>query len=205
MDANLYQNWQDARSMLDYHRQELLPASIEYAQEIGAEKIIVFGFARGAHPPGPAPDEILECLHGAAEQAETAGLQLVIEVENQFWADTGPRTADILRAVRQPALGVNWDPGNAFEAGDNPYPDGYQAVREYIRHVHFKDVIRLSPGVYRYERDGQIDWSGQIQSLAADGYGGFVSVEPHLQPKVASARALTRRLQGLLAAATDGM
>jgi sugar phosphate isomerase/epimerase len=200
-DANLYQKWQDSRSLLDYHLHELLPASFEYAREIGADKIIIFGFDRGSNAAGPAPDEILESLQWAAGQAEQSGLQLVIEVEEGFWADTGRRTAELVRAINRPALGVNWDPGNAVMAGDIPYPDGYQAVREILRHVHFKDVVHTAKGGYRYEVNGEIDWSGQINALAADGYGGFISVEPHMQPKIASAKALTVRLQELIAAA----
>ncbi len=200
-DSNLYQKWHDAHSLVDYHLHELLPASFDYAREIGADKIIIFGFDRGSNPPGPAPDEVLESLHWAAEQADKSGLQLVIEVEDGFWADTGKRTAELVRAINLPALGVNWDPGNAFVAGDIPYPDGYQAVRDTIRHVHFKDVVHTAQGGYRYEVNGEIDWTGQISALAADGYGGFISVEPHMQPKVASARALTVRLKELIAAA----
>jgi sugar phosphate isomerase/epimerase len=202
-DANLYQKWHDARSLVDYQLHEMLPASFNYAREIGADTIIIFSFDRGPLSPGPAPDEVLESLHWAAEQAGKAGLQLVIEVEAGFWADTGKRTAELVRAVNLPALGVNWDPGNAFVAGDIPYPDGYQAVRDTLRHVHFKDVLRMAPGEYRYAVNGEIDWIGQIRSLAADAYPGFISVESHLQPKVASARALTLRLQELIAGVQD--
>jgi sugar phosphate isomerase/epimerase len=198
-DSDLYQKWHDANSLVDYHLHELLPASINYAREVGADKIIIFSFDRGSNAPGPAPDEILESLHLAAEQVDKSGLQLVIEVEDGFWADTGARTTELVRAINQPAIGVNWDPANAIFAGDIPYPDGYQAVRAHIRHVHFKDVVHIANGGYRYDLNGEIDWTGQIHALAADGYTGFISVEPHMQPKVASARALTTRLKDLIA------
>jgi sugar phosphate isomerase/epimerase len=203
IDSALYQKWWDARSLIDYHIQELLPASLEYARIIGAEKIVIFGFDRGSNPPGPAPDEVLEILQSAAQETQKAGLTLVVEVENHFWADTGSRTADLVRAINHPALGVNWDPGNAMTAGDIPYPDGYQAIREYVRHVHFKDVLLMQGGDYRYTINGQIDWIGQIQSLAADDYPGYISVEPHMQPKVASAKASYGRLTALIEALSD--
>lgn len=203
IDSNLYKKWRDARSLVDYHMQELLPISFEYAREIGAEKIIVFSYERGSTSSDIMPDEILESLHSAAEQAEACGLQLVIEVEDQFWADTGQHAADIVRKINMPALGVNWDPGNAIAAGDLPYPDGYLAVKDYIRHVHFKDVTRTTQGGYRYSVNGEINWNGQIQSLMADGYRGFISVEPHMQPKVASAKALYLRLKDLISNVTN--
>lgn len=198
IDAALYTKWRDARSLLDFHRQELLPEALEYAQELGAEKVIIFGFERGAQAPGPAPDEVLEILHAAAGYALASGISLAIEVEAGFWADTGRRTAAMIRAINHPALGVNWDPGNALSAGERPYPDGYQAVREYVRHVHFKDLGTTAEGEPAYVVNGQIDWAGQIQSLAAGGYRGFISVEPHMQPKIASAKASYLRLKTLL-------
>jgi sugar phosphate isomerase/epimerase len=198
IDSNYYDQWQAARRLLDHHIQEILPASIEYAKQMGARQIIAFGFERGNQPPGLPPDEILEIFQMAAKQVAQAGLQLAIEVENNFWADTGERTAAIMRAVGEAGLGVNWDPGNAFEAGDRPFPNGYQAIRQYVQHVHFKDAVRRPDGSVCYAIEGDIDWAGQIRALYEDDYQGFVSVEPHLQPKVATARALTARLKQLV-------
>jgi sugar phosphate isomerase/epimerase len=198
IDNSYYDQWQAARRLMDHHIQELLPASIEYAQQVGAPQIIAFSFARGSQPPGLPPDEILEIFQMAAKQVAQAGLQLAIEVENNFWADTGAHTAAILRAVGEAGLGVNWDPGNAFEAGDVPFPNGYQAIRQYVQHVHFKDAVRRPDGSVDYAIEGEIDWAGQMRALLEDGYQGFVSVEPHLRPKVATARALTARLKKLV-------
>jgi sugar phosphate isomerase/epimerase len=202
-DAALYERWQAAQDVFKYHLEELLPASIAYAGEIGAPRIVIFSFERGAAPPEPAPDEVLEALHGAAQLAESAGLQLAIEVEEGFWADTGRRTAELVQAVDHPALGVNWDPGNAYVAGDDPYPAGYEAVRPFVAHVHFKDVRRTVDGDYRYVVDGDIDWAGQVAALHRDGYAGYISIESHMQPKVSSARALLNRLQRSIEATSN--
>jgi sugar phosphate isomerase/epimerase len=203
-DAALYDRWQTAQDALKAHVEELLPASIEYARQVGARKIIIFSFERGADAPAQVPDEVLETLRRAAEVTGSAGMQLAIEVESGFWADTGAHTAEIIRAVAHPALLVNWDPGNAFHAGDDPYPTGYEFVRPYVAHVHFKDVQRSGQGQYRYVVEGAIDWAGQVAALQRDGYAGFISVESHMQPKVSSARALLSRLRGLIEAVSQG-
>jgi sugar phosphate isomerase/epimerase len=145
---------------------------------------------------------VLEILARAAERAGSMGITLAVENEEGFWADTGERTAALVRAIGHPALGVNWDPGNAYCAGDEPYPTGYRAVRDLIRHVHFKDARRGIDGAADYVAEGEIDWEGQMRALAADGYGGFISVETHLRPKVGSARQLLDRLRRLASAAT---
>lgn len=202
-DAKLYESWQASRELLRYQLEELLPASLEYAKQVGAPLIVIFSFHRGAASSIPVPDEVLQTLHDAAEQAAKAGLDLAIEVEDEYWADTGARAAELVKRIGHPNLSINWDPGNAYVAGDEPYPTGYQAVRPYVRHVHFKDARRSPDGKYSWAVQGDIDWAGQIRALVADGYDGYVSVEPHLQPKVSSAQAELERLHSLLAAATQ--
>lgn len=199
LDRGMYQNWRSLQDQVKYHEQELLPASLEFARWLGAELVLAFSFHRMGLPAGPAPDPVQESLHSAAQQAAAAGLQLAIEVEDEFWADTGQRTAALMEAINHPALGVNWDPGNAFMAGDTPYPDGYEAVRRWVRHVHFKDAEVDPQGRRRFAVHGQIDWAGQVQALADDDYQGYISIETHMRPKVKVARdelALVRQLIG---------
>jgi len=195
MGQAAYQTWAEARRMFEQHLNELLPRSLEYASELGAEKVVIFGFDRGGAPAGAAPDELLDVLTTAAQTAHAAGRQLLLENEAGFWADTGARTAAIVQAVNHPGLAINWDPGNAFFAGDCPYPNGYQEVRNWVRHVHVKDARRLPNGALAYVDEGQIDWPGQIQALIQDDFRGYLSVETHLTPKVAEARASVQRLR----------
>jgi sugar phosphate isomerase/epimerase len=198
IDANLFGKWRDAQSLLNYHRYELLPASLEYAKEINAKKVVIFSFDKSSSSQIAAPDEVLICLQDAVEQAQKLGIELVIEVEDHFWADTGMHTAEILRKINNPYLGVNWDPGNSFEAGEKPFPDGYQSVRGYVKHVHFKDIVLTADGKFQYTVNGQIDWAGQIKALCDDGYIEYISVEPHLQPKISNAKAVYQRLRSLI-------
>lgn len=198
IDQALFELWRQPRDLVKFQLQELLPLSIEYAQSIGSEKIVAFSFERGEPGESSVPDEVLAAIQEAAEQCAAAGLELVIEVEAGFWADTGANTAAMMRAIAHPALGVNWDPGNAIVAGDTPFPAGYEAVRDYVKHVHFKDVSFAADGSYRYVLRGEIDWAGQVAALVGDGYAGYISVETHMEPKVSSAKAMTERLQFLL-------
>jgi len=201
MDRALYSGWADARAAVDYHLTELLPATLDYANEVGAKTVICFSFHRGLAPGGPAPEEVVESLSRASKCAGEAGLRLVVETEAGFWADTGARSADLARAVNQPAFGINWDPANSFSEGDDPYPTGYDAVKGFVRHVHFKDARRRPDGGVDFVLDGEIDWPGQIAALKSDGYNGFISVETHLRPRVAAARESLVRLRELIAGA----
>lgn len=198
MDYSAYENWSAARSAARQHLEELLPESLEYAHELGASKVLIFGFDRAGAPPGEAPEGALTILRLAAERAGSAGLELVLENEAGFWADTGARTAQMVRAVDHPNLRINWDPANAYFAGEQPFPQGYTTVRGLVGHVHFKDARRQGAGEPQYAVQGDIDWAGQIQALASDGYDGYISVETHMRPKVESARLALERLRALL-------
>jgi sugar phosphate isomerase/epimerase len=201
MDRAGYETWAEARRSVRLHLEELLPASLDYAAEMGVRTVIIFSFDRAGAPPGQPPEEALNALRLAAERAGAAGIQLAIETEDGFWADTGERSAQIVRAINHPALGINWDPGNSYFAGDEPYPAGYAAVRGLVRHVHFKDARRDADGTPHYIADGQIDWAGQINALLADGHEGHISIETHLRPKLACAQAALERLRSLIDAA----
>jgi sugar phosphate isomerase/epimerase len=169
MDHSLYQQWQSASDLVKYNQEELLPSSLEYAAEIGAKLVIIFSFERDS-PAAAAPDEIIEILQAAAIQAEHFGLQLAVEVENGFWADSGQHTYDLISKVK---------------------------------HLHFKDVIRLSRGACEYAVEGQIDWAGQIAALRKDGYAGHLSIETHMRPRLKSAEQALKRLRFLIKSASE--
>ena len=198
LDKAEYDLWEQSRKLVDYHLNELLPQSLDYANELGAHLVLIFGFDRSGAPAGEAPEGILEYLFKAAERAKSANLKLVIENEAGFWADTGERTSRIIHAVNHPALGANWDPGNAFFAGDIPYPDGFSAVHDKVQHVHYKDAMCDEQGKPFYCNEGDIDWQGQIRHLLKDGYDGYISIETHMSPKIAAAKAALTRLRNLL-------
>jgi sugar phosphate isomerase/epimerase len=201
LDQAMYKQWSDTQKQVNEHINELLPESLDYANELGAQLVVIFAFDRAGLPPGPPPEELLSLLSKAAERAKVAGLRLAIENEAGFWADTGARTAKIVQMINHPCLGVNWDPANAFCEGDVPYPDGYACVRNLVQHVHFKDARHSDSGTVEFTGEGQVDWAGQIMALKADGYSGHISIETHLRPKVAEARAALNRLQSLIGAA----
>ena len=95
----------------------------------------------------------------------------------------GAEIARVIKAVNSPALKAVWDPGNAFCAHEAPYPDGYEACKDHIVHVHVKDAVREGDNV-KFVRigDGEIDYEGHFKALKADGYAGYLSLETHFKP-----------------------
>jgi sugar phosphate isomerase/epimerase len=95
---------------------------------------------------------------------------------------TGTEAAKVLAAVRTPHLMLNWDPGNASERGEIPYPNGYDLLpKDRIGHCHCKDSVKKPDGKYTWAPmgGGMIDWVGQFKALKRDGYHFAVSLETH--------------------------
>jgi sugar phosphate isomerase/epimerase len=201
-DAMMHECYTTAEKLVQYHLEEILPASIEAAKALGAGVIVCFSFDRGHETPAdtPPPQEVIDILREAAQKVDQAGLTLAVEVEHICWGDTGERTARLVERVGVNSLGINWDPANAYRAGeDHPFPDGYRAVRELIRHVHYKNATTdQTTGERVFVFDGVVDWQGQVSALLEDGYAGYISVETHFRPKVEMAKLSIDRLRNFI-------
>jgi len=183
----------------------LLEHCVAAAKFFGAPLIRVFSFWKR----GPLTPEIEEYIVDAfaepAAIAEREGVTLVLENEHACYLGTGAQTARVLEQVASPAVRAVWDPGNAFMDGEVPFPTGYEAIKNFVAHVHVKDAA-VAPGApapaWTVVGEGDIDWKGQIAALRADGYSGWLSLETHYNgkgTKEASSRACLEGLLRLLA------
>jgi sugar phosphate isomerase/epimerase len=157
--------------------------AFEIAERAGARIVRVFSYWRTVDPEA-CFDRVASALRGLSTAAEERGLVIGIENEHACNIATGAETARLLMAVDHPALGVIWDPANAFVAGERPYPDGYERLPlSRIVHVHAKDctVADHAPtwGPLGEMGPRGIDWPGQLAALARDGYRGGISLETH--------------------------
>ncbi len=123
-------------------------------------------------------------LRDAAEKAAKKNVILVLENEPACNTATAAEAAKVLAAVTSSNLMLNWDPGNAAEHDEKPYPDGYDLLpKNRIGHCHCKDAIRKADGKgYAWAAMGRgiIDWVGQFKALKRDGYHfAVVSLETH--------------------------
>ena len=151
------------------------------AERMGARIIRVFSYWR-AVDPDRCFDRVASALRELALEAARRNLVIGIENEHACNIATGEETARLLAAVDHPALQVIWDPGNAFVAGETPFPGGYAHLPiSRVVHVHAKDCRVPKPFVPEFGPLGEmeIDWRGQIAALGRDGYRGGISLETH--------------------------
>lgn len=178
---------------------DTLPRTIDLAGELGATLIIVFGFQRENHEDQERESLWLDAIRRAAEIAGTAGMDLAIENEPGFWCSSGATTADLLKKAGKKNLGANWDPCNAYGAEPRPYPDGYQAVKEFVRNVHVKDTLEGSLIRCVPVGEGAIDWKGQLEALLREDLVSHITIETHCLPLIEKSKQNVETLRRYLA------
>src|SRR6266513_4812677 len=163
-------------------QEEVLERSIELAKAFHTDRVRFFDFWR-LDDQSPYRAAINEKLRDAAEKAANKDVVLVLENEAACNTATAAEAAKVLGAVRSSNLMLNWDPGNAAEQDEKPYPDGYNLLpKDRIGHCHCKDAAKKPDGKgYQWAAMGRgiIDWVGQFKALKRDGYHFAVSLETH--------------------------
>ena len=116
---------------------------------------------------------------------EKEGIVLTLENDPSVNLSTGFDLARFFSAHNFRNIGILWDPGNdIYTCGDKvkPYPDEYNAVKPFVRHMHVKDAIHVNGEARGVALgDGWMDFAGQLKALANDGYTGWVALEPHFR------------------------
>ena len=146
---------------------EYLKQAVRFAAEIGAP---VVNTDEGPKPNWTTVDEdhvlMRYVLTEAARMAESRGILIGLEPHQQY--SKSPDGLDrIFRLVDSPAIGINFDTGNSYLCGHDPY-QWLERVKDRLVHLHAKDIsVAQSQG----ERgkvtgtpvgcacgDGVIDW-----------------------------------------------
>jgi len=162
-------------------QEEVLERAIELAKAFRTDRVRCFDFWRlddAAAHRAAIDAKLLEAATAAGKQ----GITLVLENEMSCNTGSGAESARLLKAVQSPHFMLNWDPGNAAERDEVPYPNGYNLLpKERIGHCHCKDALKNAEGKYAWAAMGKgiIDWVGQFRALKSAGYQQGVSLETH--------------------------
>ena len=176
-----------------------LPKTLTLAREFGASLIIAFGFQREQDEKPETFSRAVDFMSRAAEKAGKEGIRIIIENEPGFWCDSGANTAKLIQAVDSPHLRANWDPCNGYGTSERPFPEGYEAVKQYIANVHVKDtkegsLIRCVP-----VGEGAVNWRGQLAALVRDQLVRHITIETHCLPLVEKSKQNVETLKQYLA------
>lgn len=151
---------------------EYLKQAIRFAAECGAP---VVNTDEGPKQPWTtaAEDHVLMryTLMEAAKLAEPRGIFIGLECHQQY-SRTPAGLDRIFKLVKNPALGINFDTGNSYLAGEDPYT-WLQRVVGRLVHLHAKDISIQHSQAERGKvtgtpvgcacGDGVIDWARVIR------------------------------------------
>ena len=193
-------NTHDARERAFDEQIALLRRCIEIARVLDVKLIRTFTFWRKGLLTPEIEDAIVDAYAVPARIAEEAGVTLIIENEHACYIGTGAETARVLEKIGSPNVRAVWDPGNATMVGEKAFPDGYEAIKPFIAHVHIKDVS--ADEQWTTVGEGIIGYREQFRALKRDGYDGYLSLETHFDlsgSKENASRACLSAMQALLA------
>ena len=156
---------------------EYLKQAIRFAAECGAP-VVNTDEGRKQGWSTEAEDFVLMryTLMEASKVAEPRGILIGLECHQQY--SKHPAGLDrIQRLVKSPSIGINFDTGNAFLCGHDPYQWLRRVVKRLV-HLHAKDISLQQSGAERGKvtgtpvgcacGDGVIDWKKVIQIIRKD-------------------------------------
>ena len=169
---------------------------------------------------------VAQSIEACLPEAERCGVTLIIEnhYKDDFWsypefAQKMDVFCELVERVQHPRFGVNYDPSNAFLAGDDPL-ELLQRVKHRVVTMHasdrtliegtLEDLRREEGGAEGYVkrlRHGEIgkglnDYDAIFGTLRGVGFDGWISIEDgvdgmeQLQASVAFVRAKMRQYWG---------
>ncbi len=186
-------------------QQALLRDGIELAHRLGAPIANTY-FGHGAvWNDDFAIATYIRHVQPCLELAVKNGVTICLENEFDVLRDD-PQASDITRRpecirelverIGSPHFRLTFDACNFYFAGVEPYPLAYEVLRDYIAYVHLKDGTRYTaaygPDALRFTDlsgeyvctpvgQGAINHQALLARLKADGYDGFVALEPHVE------------------------
>jgi sugar phosphate isomerase/epimerase len=130
-------------------------------------------------------ESIKYTLRAVTRIAEMHGIYVAIE-DHQFITRKNEGLLKLARLVDSPMLKINYDTGNAWLSGEDPY-EGLKACLPLVVHVHAKDISVRQSETERGKvtgtpvgcacGEGVIDWTKVVNILQSAGFDGVLSVE----------------------------
>jgi len=153
-------------------RKDDLANALLAANILGTDNVRVFTGAR-VKDPETTYKLIVQTFEEFIPMAEKAKVHLLIE--NEFTQNIGnsAESRDILAMLPSKTVGLNWDPGNAQELKETPFPDGYALVpKNRILNIQFKASNIL-------DGPDKMDWKAVLEALEKDNYEYRIGLETH--------------------------
>ncbi len=127
-------------------------------------------------------DEVMERMQAKVEVIQDAPVVMVHENESGIYGHNAQNCVDLVKTIDSPKFRLVYDPANFVWGQEitDSVKNCWPLMKPYVVHIHIKDwKLGAEIGSIPGEGDGQIPQL--LAELAADGYDGCLTMEPHLQ------------------------
>lgn len=158
---------------------EALKRAVEVSHMMDCRRIRMFSFYIPQNDnPANYREKVLDRLGRFVEYAFENDALLLHENEKGIYGEKAAECLELMNALEGKAFGAIFDFANFVQAKQNTL-EAYDMLKKYITYIHVKDAVwetgKVVPVGYG---DGNVE--AILKKLAADGYNGFLSLEPHL-------------------------
>ena len=176
-------------------------ACLDIAAAIGCRNISVP--PGGPLPAGMTRQEALRLFHVGLDQviprAEELGVRLLIEPEPNLLMERTAEIKPFVAAIQAPSVGVNFDIGHFFCAGEDPAV-AFEELFPWIGHIHIEDIAPTREHNHLIAGLGAIDFPAVFRVMKASGYPYDMSLElyPYTDRPVEAGRQSLAHLRPML-------
>ncbi len=156
---------------------ELFKRVVALAKALDSKYIRIFSFYADGGWNDTKRMEVLSRLKMMIEYAREKGVVLLHENEKGIYGDTTNRCLDLMNELYCDNFRAVFDPANFVQCGEDT-KKAYEAMKPYIEYMHIKDAKPDGEAVPSGFGAGNIEYI--LKELFANGYNGFLSLEPHL-------------------------
>ena len=108
--------------------------------------------------------------------AEALGVKILVEPEPDLLMENTADFKMFIKDVKSSALGLNFDIGHFFCAGEDP-GKSFQELFEWIGHVHLEDIAADRAHRHLIAGHGTINFLAIFQEMRRLKYNGDISLE----------------------------
>ena len=139
----------------------------------------------GPIPPGGPLNNLsrkaaMSLFHKGLEQvvplAEELNVNILIEPEPDLLMENTKEFKPFIREVQSPMVGLNFDIGHFFCAGEDP-AGAFEELFEYVGHVHIEDIAATRVHNHLIAGHGVIRFLDIFKTMAKLKYQGDISLE----------------------------
>ena len=167
-----------------------------------------FGCKNISVPPGGPVGEIsrekaMTLFHRGLERvaplAQELDIKILVEPEPDLLMENTREFKEFIVDVKSPAIGVNFDIGHFFCAGEDP-SGAFEELFEWIGHVHLEDIAANRAHNHLVLGHGAIQFQEVFKTMINLGYKGDVSLElyPYVDTPEEAGRESLEYLRALL-------